>query len=72
MDLSTYLSEKGLTLKGFAIQLAEAGVQVSDVSVHRWVKNKARPSLRNAKAVERATDGKVTAVSLILGATEAV
>lgn len=52
--LAKYIEAESLTLEGFAER-----VGVSDVTVHRWVKGKARPSYDKACEIARATDGKV-------------
>lgn len=52
--LADYIKREELTLEGFG-EL----VGVSDVTVHRWVKGKARPSYEKACEIARATDGSV-------------
>lgn len=52
--LSDYIKAQSLTREGFA-----ASVGVSDVTVHRWVKGKARPSYDKACEIERATGGEI-------------
>ncbi|HEY5306621.1 MAG TPA: helix-turn-helix transcriptional regulator [Pseudolabrys sp.] len=53
--LAALIEAEELTLEAFG-----AKVGVSDVTVHRWVKGKARPSYEKACEIARATGGKVS------------
>lgn len=52
--LAEFLRDNGMTLETFG---AEVGV--SEVTVHRWAKGKARPSYEKACDIARATGGKI-------------
>lgn len=60
MDLRTYRKQQGLTLDQFG-----RGLGVSGVTVHRWEKGKALPSLKQAAEIQRQTAGKVTVADLM-------
>jgi transcriptional regulator with XRE-family HTH domain len=55
--LVDYMDRHDITLAEFGTRIGAAGV--SDVTVHRWVRGKSPPSVENAQAIERATDGAV-------------
>lgn len=60
MDLGAYLTLHRLTLEGFGRR-----VGVSGVSVHRWVTLKSRPGWKALGAIERVTEGAVTALDFV-------
>lgn len=60
MDLREYLFRKRLSITEFSQM-----VYVSRNYISLIIHNKATPSIRLAKAIERITDGEVTAESLL-------
>jgi hypothetical protein len=54
--LAEFLEQNAITMGRFG---AGVGTGVSDVTVHRWVRGKDLPSVKNAQAIEVATKGAV-------------
>lgn len=60
MTLSEFLDAKGMTIVALAKSLNRP---VS--TVHGWVRGNRRPEWRDVPAIERATDGAVTAADFV-------
>lgn len=58
--LDEFIKRTGVTLDDFGSTLSKP---VSGVTVHRWLKGKARPSFENAKKIEAVSDGKIKATA---------
>lgn len=65
MDLRTYIFLKRMTVKGFAESIDYSANQISAI-IHA----RRKPGKKLAKAIEKATDGEVTAVELLKDKTE--
>lgn len=60
MDLATYARETGATPTEFREKLAQHGLEVSREIVRRWLLGEQPPGIKSVRAIELATDGKVT------------
>jgi len=65
MTLNEYIKMHGLSLDGFAALVRMHGVDVKRGAVWRWLHGKSRPRPDTAVAIERATCGEVTALSML-------
>lgn len=64
--LGSWLDEANLTVAAFVRLLkTSAGVHVTRYTVDLWLMGETTPNLRNAYAIERATEGGVTMYHLV-------
>lgn len=61
MKLETYLKEQSISPEAFAVQLG-----VSKFAVQKWMRGERFPRAEHLIAIDRATDGAVTASDLLV------
>lgn len=64
MKLDSWLQEKGITAKGFAVEVGLTGASIS-----RLRRGLQRPTLDTIEAIRTATDGAVDAVDFVRAPT---